>query len=96
MEINDLNNNKYFWAFCLILINLGARNIILDIGEFNTNILNNDVVKKFILFSLFFVGTKDILVALFMTLIFSIVVLGAFHKDSKFSLVRENKNPTSY
>jgi hypothetical protein len=87
MDFKTLNENKYFAGVALIALNLGARYLAADLGKFHETILNNDLVKRFVLFSLFFVATRDVIIALTLTLIFSILVYGFLHERSRFSLV---------
>ena len=81
------NNNKYLWGISLLLLNLGSRHIVTDLGKFNESILAHEVVKKFILWSMFFVATRDVLVSCVLTFCFSIIAYGLFNENSKYSLV---------
>ncbi len=87
MQLQEVNNSPYAWGIALLILNVGSRYIMEDIGKFHQKILTNDLVKKFILFCLFFVATRDIVVSLILTLVFSIIVYGFFHENSKFTLV---------
>jgi hypothetical protein len=90
--IDLLNNNKFFWGSCMLFLNMGSRFVIADLGSFNEKILSHNLVKKFILFCLFFVATRDILTSLLLTIAFSIIIYGLFNENSKYSLVpQENE-----
>lgn len=90
-DLNALSTNKIFIGACLFLLNIAARNIYLELSPQQIRLLEHDVVKRFILFSLFFVGTRDIVAALALTLIFSIFVLGFLHQDSKLNFVQSRE-----
>jgi hypothetical protein len=83
----DINNNKYFWGLTLLMLNLGSKYLSADLGTFQETILNSDLVKRFILFSLFFVATKDLLTSLALTLVFSFLVYGFLDENSALSFV---------
>lgn len=87
MDLRNLNENKYFAGVALIALNLGSRYLAADLGKFHETVLSNDLVKRFVLFSLFFVATRDVIIALTLTLVFSILVYGFLHERSRFSLV---------
>lgn len=93
-DLRSLNDNKYFAGVALIILNLGSRYLAADLGQFHESLLNNDLVKRFILFSLFFVATRDVIIALTLTLIFSFLVYGFLHEKSKFSLVPDEARIT--
>lgn len=84
---DELNNNKYFWGVSLLVLNLGSKYLSADLGTFQEKVLNTDLVKRFIMFCLFFVGTKDVLISLGLTFVFSFVVYGFFDENSDLSFV---------
>jgi hypothetical protein len=88
--IMTLNESKAFLAVTMLLLNIGAKHIAGEIGSFHNKLLDNDIVKRFILFSLFFVATHDIVLALTLTFVFSCIVYGFFHENSKFTFVKSN------
>ena len=85
--ISNINESKYFLGVTLLLLNIGSKHIAADVGDFHATILDNDLVKRFILFSLFFVALRDVVTSLALTLAFSFIVYGFFHEKSRFSFV---------
>lgn len=90
-NLQAINDNKYAWGVALLLLNIGSRFLATDLGKFHEAILSNDLVKRFVLFSLFFVATRDVVIALTLTLIFSVIVYGFLHEKSRFSLVPDKQ-----
>jgi hypothetical protein len=90
-NLQAINDNKYAWGIALLLLNVGSRYLATDLGKFHEAVLSNDLVKRFVLFSLFFVATRDVLIALTLTLVFSVIVYGFLHEKSRFSLVPDKK-----
>jgi hypothetical protein len=92
-----LNNNKIMWGITMLLLNIGGKYIIADLGKFHEQILGNEYVKKVILFSLFFVATRDILIAFLLTILYTLIVNGILNEKQKFSIVpnkyKEEFNP---
>jgi hypothetical protein len=87
LDFSYINGNPYFAGISLLMLNLGSRYIMGDIGEFLENILKNDFTKKLIIVALFFVATRDIVISLVLTIVFTIVVYGLFNEKSRYSLV---------
>jgi hypothetical protein len=71
----------------MLFLNMGSRFLMADLGAFNEKILSQNLVKKFILFCLFFVATRDIITSLLLTIAFSVIIYGLFNDKSKYSLV---------
>lgn len=90
-QLLHLNESKIFLGITMLVLNIGSKYIIAEIGDFHTRLLDNDLVKRFILFSLFFVATHDVVLALMLTFVFSCIVYGFFHEKSKFSFVNRRK-----
>jgi hypothetical protein len=79
--IDFLNNNKFFLGIMLILLNLGSRYLV---DEFNTTpeeYKRNIVLRRFAIFAVCFVGTKDVITSLLLTAGFIIIAQGVSYKD---------------
>jgi hypothetical protein len=81
------NNNKIVWGLTMLLMNFGSRYIVGDLGKAHDAILSNQIVKKLIVFSLFFVATRDVLTAFLLTIVYIVVIDGILHEKSKFCIV---------
>ena len=82
-----LNESKLVLAGCMLMLNLGAKFLANDLGEIQAKFFDTDLAKRFVMFSLFFMGTRDVVMALSLTLAFSIIVFGFLNDNSKLSLV---------
>lgn len=85
--IELLNNNKILWGVTMLMLNFGSRFVVADLGKFHEYILTNNIVKKLIVFSMFFVATRDIITAFLLTLIYIFVIDGLLHEKRKFCIV---------
>ena len=72
---NILNNNNYFIGLMMILLNLGTRYLIQEFGLLIDFVFNFKIVKRLMLFAVFFVATRNIKVSIILT---GIVILFAF------------------
>lgn len=82
-----LNSNKLFWGVAMVLMNMGSRYVLSDLTKVHESILMNNVFKKFVLFCMFFIGSRDVLVALMLTFLFSTVLQGLLDEKSKYNLI---------
>lgn len=85
--LDILNNNRMFWGITMLLLNLGSRFVVADLGKIHETILANEYFKKLILFSMFFVATRDILAAFVLTILYIIVIDGLLHEKRKFCII---------
>lgn len=83
-------NQKIAAGLAMLTLNIGARYIQADLGKFHDLILSNVYIKKIIVFSLFFVATRDTAIAFLLTIFYIIVVDGVLHEKRRFSLIPSN------
>jgi hypothetical protein len=85
--VNLLNNNKFFWGITMILMNLGSRYVVADLSKIYENVLVMDVIKKLVLFCMFFIGSRDVIVAIALTFGVSIVFQALLNANSRYSIL---------
>ncbi len=79
--IDLLNNSKFFLGIMLLLLNLGSRYLV---DEFSTNpeeYSRNLVLRRFAVFAVCFVGTRDLVISLLLTAGFVILAQGVSSKS---------------
>ena len=79
--------NKVFLGCAILVMNVGSRFVIMDVGRVHEKLLNNQVVKKVVIFCMFFVATRDIMTALILTFAFIILLEGLLNEHSRFSVL---------
>lgn len=75
-----LNSNKLFTGLAMLVMNLGSRYIIMDIGTTYDNVFNSVVIKQIIVFCMIFASTRDVKLAIIMTFAFWFIVMGLLDK----------------
>lgn len=81
--INSINNNKYFYGILMILLNVGARYIEVDLDDSHKAFLSSTLVRRLIIFTIAFIATRDIIASFIITATFIIIVLNLFNTTSK-------------
>ena len=87
----NLNENKYFIGFTMILLNIGARFIIDELDDDLRKIVSQSFVRRFFIFCSFFMATKDVFIALILTIVFVIIINEFLGKEEEESEESEDK-----
>lgn len=82
--------DKIFAAVILIILNVGSKNIDLTLSPAQKQILNHDITKQIVIFSIAWVGSRDVKSALLVTCIYIIVVDVLMNSKNKFNLLPES------
>jgi hypothetical protein len=86
-HIMNINNSKVLAGIAIVLMNIGSRYIISDLGIIHNKILSSEIFKKLIIFAMFFVATRDILTAFMLSISYIIIVDGILHEKRKYCIV---------
>ena len=87
--ITSLNSSKFFSGFLMILMNLGSKYVGLELNEFQEEFLSKKIIRRFIIFTIFFIATRDIIISIILTIIFILFIGGIFNDSSKFCLIKK-------
>jgi hypothetical protein len=82
-----LSGNKYMLGLMILLINLGARYIGNEVGEFMHKVLNHKFARRFLIFLVLWMGTRDLVVAGVITIGFIVFVNTLFNESSRFCIL---------
>lgn len=86
-SINNLNNNKYFIGIMMVLLNLGSRYIFLELGKTHDMFFNHKIVRRSLIFTVFFVATRDIIASVLLSTFFIIFFLELTHEKSAYCIL---------
>ena len=92
--ISSLNNSKYFSGALMILMNLGSKYVGLELSEFQDEFLSKKIIRRIIVFTIFFIATRDIIISLILTFLFIIFIGGILNDNSKFCLIKKKNAKT--
>lgn len=80
----------------MLFLNAGSRYVIGDLGKVHEKILTNEITKKVILFSMFFVATRDIIISLVLCMLYVVLIDGIFHEKRRFAMIQPGtENPVT-
>lgn len=84
--IMTLNSNPYFIGTMMLLLNLGGRFISMEMSRSQEQFFQNPWIRRLLIFTVLFVGTRNVLVAFWMTLIIVLLLGYLFNENSAFCL----------
>jgi len=76
----------------MIVLNLGSKYLLMEISENQEQLLANKIFRRFIIFTIAFIGTRDIISSIIITASFVILVSNIFNENSKYCVLKKNKN----
>jgi len=88
----NINDNKYFIGFMMILVNIGSRFIIGELSDSQKKLINDKLLRRLFIFGVFFMATRDIISSLVLTIMFVLLVSELFNEDSELSLFPKEDN----
>ena len=89
--VSSLNNSKYMAGLSMLLLNLGSKYIAMELSNTHEQLLSNILIRRFIIFTVVFISTRDIWVSFVITCIFIIFVSNIFNENSKYCLISKPK-----
>jgi len=88
--VSHLNNSKYFGGLVMLLLNMSSKYVSLELSEAQQQFLSQPLIRKMLVFTIFFISTKDIIISLVLSIVFVVVVCGLFHEDSNICLAKDS------
>jgi hypothetical protein len=82
-----LNNSKFFAGIVMILLNVGSKFIQIQFSKSTEEYLKYSVSKQLLVFSMAWMGTRDIYTALGLTAVFTILSDYLFNEECSFCIV---------
>lgn len=93
MLIESINGNKLFLGLMMIFLNIGSKFITIDLSKTQKEYLTNSILRQILIFAIAFVGTRDIITALILTAVFTILVDGLLNEKSPIGILPKSIRP---
>ena len=82
-----LNNSKFFAGVVMIMLNIGSKYITIELSKSQEEYLKNNVGRQILIFAISWMGSRDILTALALTAIFTVLTNHLFNEESQFCII---------
>jgi hypothetical protein len=89
--IGSFNGNLYFIGIMMLVLNLGGRFLAMEITKDQEAFFQNPWVRRFLIFVVLFVATRNIMVAFWLTVVVVIVLGFLFNENSALSIFGQSK-----
>ena len=80
-----LNTSTFFIGIMMLLLNLGSRFIVHELADDDKEYRKYILVRRFAIFAVCFIGTRDVVASLILTAAFIVFSTGLFHSKSKYA-----------
>lgn len=92
-KINDytktVSSNKLFVGAMMIFMNIGSRHIEIKLTKSQETLMKN-IATEILIFTIAFIGTRDIITAIIITTIFVLLSKFVFNENSKYNILPKN------
>ena len=88
------NNNRYLWGLSMLGVNVGARAIVGDIAAMHPTLAEATGFKALAVFGMFFMATRDVVVAAVLACCFFVAVFGLFDRRFRFHVLPRGDAPS--
>ena len=85
---NNIASNKLFLGLMMIFMNIGSRYIEIKLTKGQEMVVKN-IAREVLIFTIAFMGSRDIFIALIITAVFIILSNFVFNENSKFNILPE-------
>ena len=82
-NLNVINNSKLFVGLMMICLNIGSKFITVKLSPSQEEFMKNYVAREILIFAVCWMGTRDVLISLLITIGFFIITEYLFHEDSR-------------
>ena len=85
--VEKLNTSKYFLGIMMILLNIGSKYITVKLSKSQEAYVRNHVLRELLIFSVCWMGTRDVYISLILTAVFFVLTQHLFNEESPYCVV---------
>lgn len=86
-SIKLLNDSKFFAAVIMLTLNIGSRYATFNFSKSQEEYIRNSIARELLIFSIVWMGTRDIFISITMTAAFIILAEYLFNEKSKYCIM---------
>ena len=86
-NINSLNSSKFFSGLVMLMLNIGSKYITIELSKTQSDYLRSTLARQLLIFSISWMGSRDIFKALALTAIFNVLTQHLFNEESSYCIV---------
>ena len=86
-SIDSVNGSRFFAGLVMIMMNIGSKYVNLKLSKNQEEFLRGAIARQILIFSIIWMGTRDIITSLILTAVFVILTDHLFNEESRFCVV---------
>ena len=84
-----LNDSKFFAGVVMLIMNIGSKYAIIELSKTQESYLKYSLGRQLLVFSILWIGTRDIFISLILTVVFIVFVDYLFNENSRYCIIPE-------
>ena len=85
--LDQINKSKLFAGLAMLMLNIGSKYIVIELSPNQEAYFRNNIARQLLIFSMAWMGTKDILVSLYITAAFTVLTQFLLNENSYFCIL---------
>lgn len=82
-----LNDSKFFAGLVILTMNIGSKYISVELSKTQENYIKYSLGRQILIFAIIWMGTRDIVTSLIMTILFILFADYLFNEHSKYCII---------
>ena len=82
-----LNDNKFFAGLVILTMNIGSKYISVELSKTQENYIKYSLGRQILIFAIIWMGTRDVVTSLIMTVMFILFADYLFNEHSKYCVI---------
>ena len=88
--LHSINTSKFFAGLIMIMLNIGSKYITIKLSKSQEAYLSNTVARQMLIFSIIWMGTRDVLISIAMTAAFVVLTDHLFNEGNTFCVIPQH------
>ena len=84
----SIDNDIFLSGLSMLILNIGTKYIYLDISPKQDELIKNVYFRRFVIFIIFWVGTKDFKYSLMFTMVYIIFIVHLLNENSPYFIFK--------
>lgn len=86
-RVDSMNNSKFFTGIMMIMLNIGSKYITVKLSKSQEAYVRNNIARELLIFSVCWMGTRDIYTSIILTSAFFILTQHLFNEESAYCIL---------
>ena len=85
--LSILNDNKFFAGIIMLTMNIGSKYVSIELSKTQENYIKYSLGRQILIFAVLWMGTRDIVTALILTIAFILFADYLFNEHSQYCVI---------